>query len=109
MVARRWRLLVANSADADIDGIIEWTISTFGERQAEAYHQRLVAAFEALAIDPFASSSRDRKTDLGKDHRSLHLGRRARHLIVYRVDADRILVLRVLHDSMDLSQHVQKD
>jgi toxin ParE1/3/4 len=42
--------------------------------------------------------------------RSVHVarkGRQGRHFILYRTaDADRIEIVRILHDSMDISRHV---
>lgn len=34
--------------------------------------------------------------------------KRPRHFILFRYDGDRIAVLRVLHDAMDLAHHVDE-
>jgi len=46
---------------------------------------------------------------------TLHIargGRRGRHLILFQVESsapDRIVVLRILHDSMDIARHLPSD
>ncbi|GIK47477.1 MAG: type II toxin-antitoxin system RelE/ParE family toxin [Hyphomonadaceae bacterium] len=99
-------LVLSEQADADIDAILLWTAEHFGARQAETYLQRIDSTLQALAHEPLPAASRIRDQDLGRSYRTLHLGRRSRHMICYRVEEHRVFILRILHDSMDLAQHL---
>lgn len=59
------------------------------------------------------SSGIARREDIGPEIHALHVtrkGRKGRHFVVFRIDYSRgnnvIDVLRLLHDSMDLPQHL---
>ncbi len=85
------------------------------------YEALFVVAFIDLQTDAVCVGSLDRP-ELGEAIRTYHLrscrGRakiegasvgQPRHLIVYEYDDERVLVLRVLHDSMELAQHIPGD
>lgn len=107
-----WPVRLTEMAEADFVEIVRWTTEQFGERQAEIYMQTLLTALDALHEGPDIPRAKERD-DLAKGVRILHAardGRRARHFIVFRVDAGdkekgEIQILRFLHDSMDLSRH----
>lgn len=86
-----------------------WTAEHFGVEQARRYRQTLFAALRDLDDGPEAIGVRDR-AELGRNVRSLHVARhrrRGRHLILFTVGAEeRIQILRILHDSMDLARHL---
>jgi toxin ParE1/3/4 len=106
-------------AEADIERILDWSFERFGSLAAERYRKLIDVALHDLAADPQRPGVRQRD-DVGARHRTYHLLHsrdrartsrgvvgRPRHLLVFRqVDADTIIVLRVLHDSMDIAQHV---
>jgi toxin ParE1/3/4 len=106
----RYRL--SREAEADIESILSHTLETFGTDQFKIYRNLLRKVLEALAEDPNRPSSKARR-ELGTGVRTLHaavISRRstsARHIIVYAIGADNIVhVLRILHESMDLSRHL---
>lgn len=99
-------MVLSEDADSDIDSILLWTQEHFGTRQAHAYNERITATLEALALDPLPPTSKARDGDVGAGYRTVHLGRRARHLVLYRVEDERVLVVRVLYDGMELSRHL---
>lgn len=100
---------MAEAAMRDFAQIIDYTIETFGARQAKIYRLALKSAMKALEAGPLLRGSAARD-DVAPELRSLHVarqGNRGRHLIVYRAGPDHtIQVLRVLHDAMDLKQHI---
>lgn len=102
-------IVLSEDADADIDSILLWTQEHFGLRQAHAYNERIAATLETLAHDPLPPTSKARDDDVGAGFRTLHLGRRARHLVLYRVEDERVHVVRILHDSMELSRHLARE
>ncbi|MBI4967446.1 MAG: type II toxin-antitoxin system RelE/ParE family toxin [Rhodospirillales bacterium] len=107
----RWSVVLAAAAEADFTQILEWTAARFGAKQAEAYGETLMAAIAALTESPGQAGTKTRD-DLGRGVRALpaaRRGRKARHLILFRVKsgagAKAIEVLRILHDS----RHVAPD
>ncbi len=107
----RWRVALADAANRDFVDTIEYTIETFGARQAKIYRATLKSALKALEADPELRGSASRE-DIGDRLRTLHVarnGKRGRHLILYREGPERTIeVLRILHDAMDLARHVPK-
>lgn len=68
---------------------------------SEPWRVRLAACAEADLLD------------IAPGIRTLHVarqGRKGRHLVMFRVAPERVIeVLRLLHDSMDLSRHWPND
>lgn len=102
-------LVLSEQADADIDAIVLWTEEHFGVRQAEIYLKRIDSTLQALTRDPMPAGSRARDEDLARSYRTLHLGRRSRHVVCYRVEEHRVFIMRILHDGMDLARHLPDD
>ncbi|WP_299509772.1 type II toxin-antitoxin system RelE/ParE family toxin, partial [uncultured Limnohabitans sp.] len=80
-----------------------------GALQADDCLETLTLALEALTDGPNIVGSKVRD-DIGLGIRTLHvvrLGRKGRHLVVFRMaDGQAIDVIRLLHDSMDLAKHL---
>ncbi|MDE2907302.1 MAG: type II toxin-antitoxin system RelE/ParE family toxin [Acidobacteriota bacterium] len=109
---RRWRVRLSAAAEADFRDILRWTARQFGEAQAGVYHDVLASAIAALADGPDAPGARERD-EIASGLMTLHVARgkrRGRHLILFRALTAReppvIDVLRLLHDAMDLTRHV---
>lgn len=105
-----WTLRLADRADQDIEEILAWTLAHFGPLQLDAYTDIINAALEALTAGPHLPDVR-RRPELGAGIATLHVarkGRNGRHLVVFRThDGENLIeVLRILHDSMDLSRHL---
>jgi plasmid stabilization system protein ParE len=105
----RWQVVLTGSARRDFEEILSRTTETFGARQAERYAATLRAALRDLSEGPDHPLVR-RFEGAGL----LHIGRRGRagrHFIAFRhLDGERrVIVLRILHDSMDLKQHIPDD
>lgn len=101
-------------AEADLDEILIWSHRRFGRSVREAYEALVFAGIEDVAAQPDRVGSR-RRPELGAAVMSWHLAlsrehvdermRRIatpRHLVIYRVTAGELHVLRLLHDAMDL-------
>ena len=105
----RWRVRLSPSAQRDLAGILAYTMEEFGPRQTTAYEKTITLALSALRAGPELRGSVTR-SDIGEGLRSLHVarqGRRGRHLIIYRTpETHTIDVVRILHDRMDLAQHL---
>lgn len=107
----RWRVGLAGAADRDYDEILEYTLETFGRREANIYRATLNRALADLRSGPHLPGS-DSREEIGSGLRTLHAarnGRRARHLIFYRAGPEQTIeFVRILYDGLDLARHVPK-
>lgn len=91
---------LSSKAAADLDGIYEYTILNFGLTHAQTYLHGLHERFDALAENP----ARGRLVP--------HLARGLRrfeyssHVVSYVREKQGVLVVRVLHRSMDVQRHL---
>jgi len=108
-MTQAWALRLGQQAARDYGEIVRWTVKSFGVQQAEIYAKTIALAMQALMDGPEIAGSNLRE-DIAPGIRTLHVarrGRKGRHFIVFRVgSAYTIDVLRLLHDSMDLSRHL---
>jgi toxin ParE1/3/4 len=93
----RYRL--SRRAAADVDEIADFTIEQFGIEQARRYRDRLETCFQTLAENPrLGRSAEQLAPDLRRfEHQS--------HVIFYVPENGSVLIVRVLHESMDVSRH----
>ncbi len=106
-----WIVRLGQDAEHDLASISAWTAGRFGARQAELYADAISQAIGEIAADPLGGRSKARNQDIGAGYRTLHIaksGRRGRHLCLYRCDEKTglIIIVRILHDSMDLAIHL---
>jgi len=112
----RYRL--SEAAQGDVLGILAWTHEQFGDVARLRYESLIVAALRDVAGQPDRPGSLVRP-ELGAGVRSWHLRlsrdhvkpgvqvvRRPRHFLVYRSEPALVVVGRVLHDAMELAQHL---
>ncbi|MBL6934102.1 MAG: type II toxin-antitoxin system RelE/ParE family toxin [Alphaproteobacteria bacterium] len=92
--------VLSNKADADLDGIYVYSYRTFGEAKADVYFLGLCDGLKRLAANPRHGRSLDHVWP------GLFCDRCARHIIFYTIEEDGIFVVRILHDSMDASRHI---
>ncbi len=91
---------ITPEADNDIIGIYIYGFQNFGEIQAEKYFSALEDCFQFLSENPLVCRER---TEFKPPVRIHHHGR---HLVVYLIQDDRVLIVRVLHQSMDILKHL---
>lgn len=110
------RYKLTEPAAGDIRGIADYISARFGRTMRAAYTDLIrlgVADIVAAPLRHGAASCRD----MGDDILAYHLRhvrqklvKAPRYLIVYRLSADGfITILRVLHDRMEPSRHVDND
>ncbi|MBJ3786878.1 type II toxin-antitoxin system RelE/ParE family toxin [Devosia sediminis] len=87
-------VLTADARD-DLDRISLWGLERFGLNQAEKYDLRLADTFDALAANPRMAPER---LNFGRSVRLMTC--EANH-ILYVIDGDDIIILRVLHHLQD--------
>ena len=87
---------VIKLAQSDIRGIARYTQNEWGAAQRRAYLDELNAKFETLSQTPTIAAERQ---DFDPPVRIHH---HEKHLIVYIIEDAGILIIRVLHQSMDV-------
>lgn len=93
--------LLTSAARDDMLNIGRFTGERWGKQQRNTYLKQLDTAFKLLAQQP----------EIGKDAAAIKPGYRKHvqgsHIIFYRTGTDsKILVIRVLHQSMDVDSHL---
>lgn len=91
---------LSNSAVADLSNIWDYTFEAWSEKQADKYYKVLIETCDKIAQAP----------DIGKTYDAIGNGilgfRINRHIIFYRIAAKQIIILRILHQQMDLKSRV---
>lgn len=109
---------LSNVAQHDVVEILAWTHRNFGDAARLRYGALLVAAMRDISAAPDRAGSIARP-ELGAGVRSWHLRlsrerartetgivQRPRHFLIYRMETRLLVVGRVLHDAMELEQHL---
>ena len=85
------RYILSRRAERHLQHIFEYGIEQFGERQAAAYSTQLTNCFQLLAENP----------RMGRLSPSIRPGLRrhehSSHVIIYREEKKRVLIVAVLH------------
>lgn len=87
-------------ADADLAGIADFTIATFGITQARKYRDQLRACFTSLCDNPLLGRSAEELAP------GLRRVRQQAHVVFYIADAEQVLIVRVLHHKMDFERYL---
>jgi toxin ParE1/3/4 len=87
-------LRFSRRAEADLVGISDHTLRTWGEDQVVRYIDALEAFCQMLAGNPSLGRSCDHI------HRGLRRTASGQHVVFYREDARGILISRILHQRM---------
>jgi toxin ParE1/3/4 len=90
-------------AKTDLRSIGRYTQATWGHEQRNRYLARLDAWFHLLAREPHRGRACD---DIRAGYRKYHVGW---HLIFYRVSPEGLEIIRILHDRMDIENHLDDD
>ncbi len=106
-------LRLTSAARRDIAALLAESEERFGSRAADAYQTLLDAAFLDLRTNPERPTVKGR-TGVAPAYRFHHLRHsrrraeeadrvnRPRHIIVFNDDGQRVTIIRVLHDAMDI-------
>jgi toxin ParE1/3/4 len=92
---------LSQAARSDLVDIWAETYRQWGAAQADRYLDDIDRALQGLIANPQMGSD---CSDLLQGARKLITGR---HLVFYEVDPDRIFVIRILHQSMDVPRHLR--
>jgi toxin ParE1/3/4 len=86
-------------AMTDLEEIWQYTVKTWSIKQADAYYNSIVTAFEALV----SGGKEGRLVDIRPGYLKYAVGS---HFIYYRKQAEKIIVVRVLHRRMDADRYL---
>jgi len=87
-------------AKEDFKSIGRYTEKTWGRKQRYKYNADLVSCFQRLAGSPELGRPCD---EIRKGYRVSYAGR---HVVYYRIMANEIEIVRILHRSMDARSHL---
>lgn len=86
-------------AESDLEDIWLYTFRQWSLEQADTYHRKLMEAVEGLAC---GQNVRQRST-VREGYWKYPVGR---HVIFFRTSEKFLDVIRILHEEMDISQHL---
>lgn len=86
-------------AKADLKGIWIYTEDRWGEQQADKYYREIIKTIELLA----AGDRQGRKESVRAGYLKYPV---QRHFVYFTAGDDRITVVRILHQSMDVDRHL---
>jgi toxin ParE1/3/4 len=89
-----------NAARQDLKSIFTYTVRTWGKRQAEQYSAQLKA--HMLGISTSTAFSKP----VQGSRNNLKQSAVGRHIVVFEQTDAQILIVRILHASMDIPRHV---
>jgi toxin ParE1/3/4 len=96
------RLVLTETARADLASILRYSTRTWGRDQATKYIEALRDTMKSLVRGTVVTRARD---DLRP---ATQMAISGRHSIFFEANESRILVVRVLHDSMDYRRHLDR-
>lgn len=93
--------VLAPAAKNDLKDIYQYGLRQWGQAQSESYLSTLKNQFWLLTEQPLVGTER---SDLLPDTRSLPI---ENHTLFYRVTANRVEIIRVLHGRQDPRRHLK--
>ncbi len=94
-------LLLSPKAEVDLEKIYEYTFTSWNERQADKYQDELFEGMNTIKLN----------VEIGEIYPYAKIPYRKfnvrRHIIFYRLENKNCIVVRVLHESMDLNEHLE--
>ena len=90
-------------AEEDLKNIWLYSFKNWGETQADYYMQQLDAGLHRLMDNPMLGRSRD---GIRLGYRSIQINR---HIAYYLIQNQRIVIVRVLHERMNPSEHIEEE
>ncbi len=86
----------------DLTNIWDYTCDKWSENQAEIYYQLLVDSFVQISKSPNIGES---YIEISSDVKGLRVGK---HIVFYLTQENRTLIIRILHEQMDLKNRINE-
>lgn len=97
------RVELSKLADRDLGDIYRYSYERFGEAQAGRYYASLWRCFAFLADHPTIGRIRTEFQPPARSHQH------QRHVVFYDIADSHILIVRVLHERMDIDRHMRDE
>jgi toxin ParE1/3/4 len=94
------KLYLSPNAIEDLEAIYEYTLLTWGLTQAEKYQDLLFYSMNTILSSPNIGS---KYPFMKGNYRKLNSNK---HIIFYRIEGQKCIVIRVLHEKMDFESHL---
>jgi len=94
------KLVLKPEAESDLEKIYAFTFHRWGLQQAEKYLDELDEGMKLLASHPSIGKPYLFSTT---PYKMLHINR---HIIFYRIEGSLCVIVRILHDSMEIKVHI---
>ncbi|MBU6395693.1 MAG: type II toxin-antitoxin system RelE/ParE family toxin [Sphingomonadales bacterium] len=95
------RIILSRAAQRDLVDIGDYGEAQFGPEASDAYQDDIEQRFDRLADHPLIGEA---KEAWGEGIRSLPCNQ---HRIIYKVYGDTVQIVRILHHSRDVPQHLR--
>ena len=95
------RVTLLPTAREDLREIWQFGADRWGEARADLYFLELSEAIERIGLSPLMNA---RTEELAEPYRRLF---HEAHTVIYRVEADAVVVVRVLHQRRDMGRWVE--
>ena len=96
----KYTLSLTQEAEDDFIDILAYTTQRWDEDKLQEYDASLCHALDVVKDNPFLGY---RHTLLPEDHRCFNV---QKHVLVYQIKSSHIFVLRILHQRMNLRDHL---
>lgn len=90
------------AADEDLLDVYQFTFETYGEAKAESYFAELTRSMVLISESPYMYRERTEFVP------PVRIARTGQHLVVYSIEEHFVLVVRVLHSSMDVVEKLSR-
>jgi len=97
------KIRFTRQAEDSLSQIADWTVETFGQRQAEIYEQELLDRCDAIANG--TAHSRDCSI-LAPEGQGMFYTSAGEHFLVHIETTDAIIIIDVLHSRSDLPEKI---
>jgi toxin ParE1/3/4 len=94
-------ILLTDDVNRTLASIHDYTTQTWGISQADKYLRGLLTSMEQLAITPAIGRSHEK---IDAEYRLYSCGR---HIVVYRYDKKQLMIVAILHESMDIATRIE--
>jgi toxin ParE1/3/4 len=102
-MTKSWR--VTQQAEQSLLDIAQWTVETFGPRQAQAYEQDILAKMDDIAAGVAHSQSCRTLID-GNLAEEIRFTRVGGHYLIYAEYPSSFILIDLLHQRVDLPRHL---
>ena len=91
------------AAISDIQSIRDYTLETWGPDQEQIYLDSLWSKFGEILAEPDRWRFREDLFPVGR------IAAQGKHVILFRIQGNKLQVIRILHSAMDFKRHITND